>query len=298
MKQQPEFEEEDDDKPIGRVLTRREMLALLGGTGLFVVAGSGLTRIALAQDAAATAEATAVVPSCVVKPALTEGPYFVDGQLNRSDIRVDPTDDSIKAGAMLKLAFRVTQLDSAACIPLPGAQVDVWHCDADGAYSGVNDPGFNTEDQLWLRGYQITDENGLAEFVTIYPGWYSGRAVHIHFKIRTDPEAETGYEFTSQLFFPEDLTDIVHAEPPYDAKGYRDVLNEDDNIYGETGDQLLLNITEDEDGYVAVFDIALDLSADPVEDPMAGGGSGGPGGRSPQGGPRGGGPAATQTPGT
>jgi protocatechuate 3,4-dioxygenase beta subunit len=303
MKQAHDFEE-DDDKPIGRLLTRREMLALLGGTGLFVVAGSGLTRIALAQDATATAEATAVVPSCIVKPALTEGPYFVDDQLNRSDIRIEPSDGSIREGAMLKLAFRVTQLDSAACIPLPGAQVDVWHCDAEGAYSGVADPGFSTEGEKWLRGYQITDESGLAEFVTIYPGWYSGRAVHIHFKIRTDPEAEAGYEFTSQLFFPEDLTDIVHAQPPYDAKGYRNTLNENDNIYGQTGDQLLLNITEDEDGYVVVFDIALDLSADPVEDPMAGGGNGGPGGRPPQGGPRGGngappgGPAATQTLGT
>ncbi len=302
-----EVEEYDDDKPIGRVLTRREMLALIGGSGMFIIAGTGLTRIALAQDATAEATAAATsIPSCVVKPALTEGPYFVDAQLNRSDIRIEPSDGSVKEGAMLKLAFRVTQLDSAACIPLPGAQVDVWHCDADGAYSGVSDPGFSTEDQKWLRGYQITDENGLAEFVTNYPGWYSGRTVHIHFKIRTEPDAEEGYEFTSQLFFPEDLTDIVHVQAPYAAKGYRDTLNENDSIYGQSGDVLLLDITEDEDGYVAVFDIALDLSAEAVADPMAGGngggpqgGNGGPGGAPPQGGRPGNppaGPAATPTP--
>jgi protocatechuate 3,4-dioxygenase beta subunit len=296
-----EIEAHDDDKPIGRVLTRREMLALLGGTGLFVIAGTGLTRIALAQDA--TAEATAAaLPACVVKPALTEGPYFVDDQLNRSDIRVEPSDGSIKEGRLLKLAFRVTELNANACVPLPGVQVDVWHCDANGAYSGVSDPGFSTQGEKWLRGYQITDENGLAEFTTIYPGWYSSRAVHIHFKMRTDPDADSGYEFTSQLFFPEEITDIVHAQPPYAAKGYRDTLNENDNIYDQNGDQLLLTLVEEEEGYSALFDIALDLSAPVAEDPMAGGGSNGRGGgRPPQGGrpggnPPGAAPDATATP--
>lgn len=290
------YEEHDDDKPVGRVLTRREMLALLGGTGVFVVAGAGLSRVALAQDA--TAEATADMPSCVVKPALTEGPYFVDDQLDRSDIRLT-SDGSLKAGLPLRLAFRVTELNANACVPLSGVQVDVWHCDADGVYSGVNDPGFSTEGENWLRGYQITDENGLVEFMTIYPGWYSGRAVHIHFKMRTDPDADSGYEFTSQLFFPEDITDRVHAQAPYADKGYRNVLNENDSIYNESGDQLLLNLVEEDDGYAAIFDIALDLSAPAAEDPMAGGprgGNGSNGGRPPQGGrPGNPPPAATET---
>lgn len=287
------YEEHDDDKPVGRVLTRREMLALLGGTGVFVVAGAGLSRVALAQDA--TAEATTAIPSCVVKPALTEGPYFVDDQFDRSDIRLT-TDGSLKAGLPLRLAFRVTELNANACVPLPGVQVDVWHCDADGVYSGVNDPGFSTEGENWLRGYQITDENGLVEFMTIYPGWYSGRAVHIHFKMRTDPDADSGYEFTSQLFFPEDITDRVHAQAPYADKGYRNVLNENDSIYNESGDQLLLNLVEEDNGYAAIFDIALDLSAPAAEDPMAGGPRGGNGGRPPQGGrPGNPPPAATET---
>ena len=297
-----EIEEYDDDLPVGRVLSRREMLALIGGGGLFIVAGGGLTRLALAQEA--TAEAAAALPSCVVKPVLTEGPYFVDAMLNRSDIRVEPTDDSLKEGLLLKLAFRVTELNANACIPLPGVQVDVWHCDADGAYSGVSDPGFNTQAETWLRGYQVTDENGLAEFTTIYPGWYSGRAVHIHFKLRTDPASDSGYEFTSQLFFPEEVTDLVHAQPPYADKGYRDVLNAEDGIYNQSGDQLVLALVEEDEGYSAAFDIALDLSAPAAADPMSGGpggrgagpnGNGAPGGQPPQGG-RPGDPAATPTP--
>jgi protocatechuate 3,4-dioxygenase beta subunit len=200
----------------------------------------------------------------VVRPELTEGPYFVDGQLNRADIRIDPSDNSIKEGLPLRLTFRVMDVTGGVCAPLQGAQVDVWHCDALGVYSGVQDPGFDTSSQLWLRGYQLTDEDGIAEFMTIYPGWYSGRAVHIHFKIRTDPEDAQGYEFTSQFFFPEAINDLVHAEPPYASKGYRNVLNDEDGIFQQSDGLLTLDVIpfeDDEDsGYAATFDIGLDLS--------------------------------------
>jgi protocatechuate 3,4-dioxygenase beta subunit len=154
-----------------------------------------------------------------VRPALTEGPYFVDEMINRSDIRSDPSDGSIKEGTPLNLTLYVSQINGSGCTPLAGAQVDVWHCDAAGVYSDASDPGFNTKGQKFLRGYQVTDANGMAKFTTIYPGWYQGRAVHIHFKIRTDPSSASGYEFTSQWFFDETLTDQVHAQQPYAAKG-------------------------------------------------------------------------------
>src|SRR4029079_13300775 len=124
--------------------------------------------------AAASANATAT-PGCVVRPEMTEGPYFVDGQMERSDIRVEPTDGSVKEGFPLTLAIAVSQINNSTCAPLAGAHVDIWHCDAAGVYSDVSDPGFNTKGQTWLRGYQVTDSNGLVQFTTIYPGWYSGR---------------------------------------------------------------------------------------------------------------------------
>jgi len=138
--------------------------------------------------------------------------------------------------------------------------VDVWHCDAAGVYSGVRDRSFDTTGQKWLRGYLLTDANGLAEFTTIYPGWYSGRAVHIHFKIRTKGADGADYEFTSQLFFDEATTDQVHAQPPYAAKGERDTPNASDGIYRNGGAQMLLTPTLAESGYAAHFPIALDLS--------------------------------------
>lgn len=285
----------DDDKPVGHVLSRREMLALLGGTSAAMLVGTGFTKLNLNQltgTSTPTPTGTAV-PSCVVRPALTEGPYFVGEQLNRSDIRIEPSDDSVKEGVLLKLIFRVSDVSANACTPLEGAQVDVWHCDALGVYSGVEDPGFDTSGQKWLRGYQITDEDGVAEFITIYPGWYSSRTVHIHFKIRTDPDSEQGYEFTSQLFFPEDITDLVHAQEPYASKAYRDTLNKDDNIFQSSEGLLTLDLVEleDEEGYTATFDIGLDMSQpSPSESTTFGGPQGDtpPGGAPPTGGrPRG-----------
>lgn len=291
-----EFEIHDDDKPIGRVLSRREVLSLLGGAGAALLVGSSFSKLFAQAASTATPSLTSTaVPSCVVRPALTEGPYFVDQMLNRSDIRIEPTDGSIKEGALLRLKFNVSDVSANACTPIEGAQVDVWHCDALGIYSDTEDPGFDTTGQTWLRGYQLTDEFGAAEFTTIYPGWYQGRAVHIHFKIRTEPDADTGYEFTSQFFFDEALTDIVHAEEPYASKGYRTLLNEGDGIFQQSEGLLTLDVTEDEDGgYTATFGIGLDLSQ-PAATSEAGGGNGGrgapPSGIPPGG--RGGRPSAT-----
>jgi protocatechuate 3,4-dioxygenase beta subunit len=284
----------DDDKPVGRVLTRREMLALLGGTGAAFLAATGFSKLNIVQQAGtaeATAEAT-TLPSCVVKPAKTEGPYFVDEMLNRSDIRVTE-DGSLKEGTKLRLVYRVMDVSANACTPIQGAQVDVWHCDALGVYSDVTDRSFSTVGEAWLRGYQLTDEYGMAEFITIYPGWYPGRTVHIHFKIRTDPASETGYEFTSQLFFPETLSDAVYQNPPYNQKGQRNTTNATDGIYGDNGDQLLLSPTEEDDGYYALFDIGLDLSESAPTDNFGGGPNGGQGGR-PGGPPPNGGRPGTQ----
>lgn len=272
----------DDDKPVGRLLTRREMLALLGGGSAVVLLGATIPRAVSAQTGptATPAPSSTPLPACVVRPELTEGPYFVDGQLNRTDIRVDPGDDSIKAGAPFRLLFRVSDVTGGVCAPLVGARVDIWHCDAEGVYSGVRDARSDTTGQTWLRGYQITDAQGHAEFVSVYPGWYPGRTVHIHFKIRTEPAAAQGYEFTSQLFFPEDVTDIVHAEPPYSDMGYRTVLNAQDGIFRASDGLLTLEPVEvdvdGQPGYAATFDIGLDLS-----DAEVGAADGGPGGRRP-----------------
>ena len=264
---------ENDDVLTGRLLSRREVLALMGVAGLAVVVGCGgddepspaATTTTGATEAPTTAATLAAagtpVPSCVVRPELTEGPYFVEEQLERSDIRSDPSDGSVKEGTPLVMTFLVSQVDSdGSCSALAGANVDVWHRDALGVYSDVQDPGFDTSGQKWLRGYQVTDAEGRAQFTTIYPGWYQGRATHIHFKIRTDPESEAGTEFTSQFFFDDTLSDQVHAQGAYAEKGAAGRLqNDEDMIYQQSGGQLTLDVTPAGDGYAATFDIGIQL---------------------------------------
>lgn len=284
----------DDDKPVGRVLTRREVLALLGGAGAAFFVGTGFKNIRIGQASTATPGATAL-PSCVVKPAKTEGPYFVDEMLNRSDIRIEPTDNSVKEGIPLQLVFQVTQVNGDTCEALEGAQVDVWHCDALGVYSDVNDRNGSTVGETWLRGYQVTDEFGTAAFTTIYPGWYSGRTVHIHFKIRTEPKSSSGYEFTSQLFFDEEMSAKIYQQKPYSSHAGRDTMNADDGIYSTDGESLTLDVVENDDksvgGYKAIFNIALDLEH-PAEETGTMGGPGNRPGR-PGGAPPNGTPAPT-----
>lgn len=191
---------------------------------------------------------------------MTEGPYFVDERLNRSDIRVNTADGAVKAGVPLQLTLRVLQVSRRGCAPLAGAMVDIWHCDALGVYSDVVDRSFNTVGQDFLRGYQITDANGVVNFTTIYPGWYPGRAVHIHFKVRSANAAGQNYEFTSQFFFDDGLSEQVFMRAPYSSKGSGFLRNANDGIYRSGGDQTMLTLTPDGDGYRATFDIGLAMA--------------------------------------
>jgi protocatechuate 3,4-dioxygenase beta subunit len=246
-----------DDAQVGRLLSRREILALLGASGIAALAGCKPSR----EVAEVGTAGGAVFPSCVVRPEQTEGPYFVDARLDRSDIRSDPVSGTAKAGAPLQLAIVISRIgQGGACTPLEGARVDLWQCDATGVYSGVRDPSFDTTGQQFLRGYQLTDATGTARFTTIYPGWYRGRTVHLHFKVRTEPSSARGYEFTSQLYFDEALTDRVHAREPYASTGQRTTRNERDGIFRRNGGQLMLPVAEEAQGYSGTFHLGLQIA--------------------------------------
>ncbi len=250
---------------IASILSRREVLGFLGGTAAVSLVGCLRGQSASVEPMGMSTQtptrmAIATTPSCVVRPQQTEGPYFVDEKLNRSDIRSDPSDGAVKPGMPLRLVFHVSQMNGGSCTPLTGATVDIWHCDALGVYSDVTDRSFSTVGKKFLRGYQVTDANGTVEFVTIYPGWYPGRTVHIHFKIRTDSASQRSYEFTSQLYFDDALTDRVHAQVPYAAKGQRTQRNDRDGIFRGGGEQLMLQLTQEAQGYVGTFDIGLQMT--------------------------------------
>jgi protocatechuate 3,4-dioxygenase beta subunit len=237
------------------VISRRHALILLGTAGAAMVAGRSNVYSASARSN------DGKLPACIVTPKQTEGPFFVDERLNRSDIRVDPSDGSVKSGVPLRLTFRVSAVGSAGCNPLSGAIVDVWQCDAIGAYSAINEPGSQSgATKNFLRGYQVTEADGSTQFTTIYPGWYPGRTVHIHFKVRVSGKSGKGQELTSQLYFDDALTDRVHAQSPYASKGQRTVKNQRDGLFRNGGRQLMLSPVESREGYAAAFDIGLQMS--------------------------------------
>jgi protocatechuate 3,4-dioxygenase beta subunit len=237
---------DSDDFRWRRRFSRRHMIRLLGlGGSAWLVSGRKAAGAAQSESSGL----------CVARPRHIEGPFFVDFGLNRSDIRSDPRTGVVKPGTPVRLSFRVSQLNNGRCLPLTGAKVDVWQCDADGLYSDTSDWQASTLGQRFLRGYQLTDRKGLATFTTIYPGWYPNRTVHIHFKIRTENQKE----FTSQIYFEDDLTDLIHAQPAYANHGPRKVRNNRDLIFLFRGSGLMLPLREEKKGYAGTFDIALEL---------------------------------------
>jgi protocatechuate 3,4-dioxygenase beta subunit len=188
--------------------------------------------------------------SCTLTVEETEGPYYFDADKIRSDIRED------RKGTRLTLALRV--LDASTCKPIPDAVVDIWHADAGGAYSGFDGGGGGpggggpgggggaTTATRYLRGAQVTNKDGVAEFTTIYPGWYQGRTTHIHAKVHLD----SATVLTTQLFFEDDLSTKVYEAAAYSGRGQRDQLNDSDGIFDAS---LVVGTKPDGDGYVGAM---------------------------------------------
>lgn len=231
-----------DDRIYGTLLRRRDALRLIAGAGMGVL----WPGLAHAQS----------VNACVVRPEQTEGPYFVDTGLGRADIRADTRTGIAEPGMALELEFRVGQLRESACAPLAEARVELWQCSTRGVYSGVRDPHADTRGRNYLRGYQITDADGRACFVTIYPGWYPGRAVHLHFAIHRGRGLRREV-FTSQLYFDDALSDRVFGAAPYAERAGERVRNDADFIYRRGGRQLMLPARLVGNRVAATFDIAL-----------------------------------------
>ncbi len=235
----------DDDVLSGRILSRREALVVMGAAAI------------TAFDACIGRPAAAEPPqACIIRPEQTSGPFFVDEKLLRSDIRTDTVHNITCAGAPLDLTVKLYRLAAGSCVPLAGAVVDIWHCDANGEYSDVDGLGMRTRGRNYLRGAQITDDGGRVQFHTIYPGWYEFRTVHIHIKVRTRSPGESS-EFTSQMYFDDHLSDRVLGRPPYNSRGERKVRNRDDDLYLDGGSQLMLAVEPRGEGYSAAIDFAM-----------------------------------------
>jgi protocatechuate 3,4-dioxygenase beta subunit len=213
-------------------ITRRGSLAKLGG--LVVAAAGGGSLLAGPAEGGNKAIETGAV-QCVLTPELTEGPYYIAGEKLRRDIRDG------HPGTLLTL--RLTVLNAATCKPVKGAAVDIWHADAAGVYSGF---GAGSASRTFMRGIQRTDKNGLAVFTTVYPGWYQGRAVHIHVKVHV----RGNVVHTGQLFFSDAMTEKVYEAAPYASRGNPDVTNANDSIFVNGGRRSLVAVKKSGAGYV------------------------------------------------
>jgi protocatechuate 3,4-dioxygenase beta subunit len=211
-----------------RGMRRRDALIGLGGLGGGVLWEALRGGAPLARGAS-TAEAAA---ACVLSPEVTEGPYWIANHLTRRDITEG------KPG--LPLALYITVVRANACTPIYGADVEIWHADATGTYSGYSGTaapsglgGHATPDnnKRFLRGHQRSDTHGRVLFDTIYPGWYRGRTPHIHLKVHIGGSVV----HTGQLFFPDAISDAVYRHGAYKVHGEPDTPNSSDAIYAQAG---------------------------------------------------------------
>jgi protocatechuate 3,4-dioxygenase beta subunit len=205
--------DEDRSHDSRRGLRRREALVALGGLGLSGALGASRAAGVLGEPAPADAAS-----SCVLTPEVTEGPYWIANHLTRRDITEH------RPG--LPLALVLTVQNAKTCHPIKGADLEIWHCDAGGVYSGVRgDTGH------YLRGHQKSDAHGRVRFTTIYPGWYRGRTPHIHLKVHVGGSVV----HTGQLFFDEKTTAAVYRHSPYRSHGQPDTTHAEDMIYAQAG---------------------------------------------------------------
>ena len=235
-----------------RKVSRREALSLLSvsGAALSIGCGGG-TQISPTAVTAATAPTTTATPSgggtCAVAPTETLGPYPSLADFIRSDIREG------KGGVTLMLTITVVNVNNS-CAAVANATVDVWQCDAEGHYSQYAQPGYNGTGATFLRGIQLTNSSGQATFTTVYPGWYQGRATHIHVEVLEQGASRK----VTQIAFPESVNAAVYASGVYASRGQNPTTNTNDNVFADSLSSELATVTGDPTtGYVATFTVGI-----------------------------------------
>jgi protocatechuate 3,4-dioxygenase beta subunit len=258
-------------------ITRREALGAAGAVGAALLVGrNGLPALEQVVSAAPAAAATKA-STVAVTPSMTEGPYWVDEMLRRFDVRAD-TGSSTTVQAGVPLTVKINVLDASGGGAINNAHVDIWHANAYGLYSdesgqqtGGGTTNGNTTGQNFLRGYQVTGVdagagtapvNGQVTFKTIWPGWYNGRAIHIHVRVRTYNGSAVATNYTTQIFFTDaDNATVLNGAAPYNTRSPKTdpTTDESDNVLSSSADATnIVPVTGSiADGFAATFTIGL-----------------------------------------
>lgn len=166
---------------------------------------------------------------CDVSPRETKGPFptKTPSQMVQSNIRSD------RRGVALLINLIIVNKTNK-CKPFAEAHVDIWHCDKDGYYSEYGNHPMQRNDLTsahFLRGRQVTDAKGHVSFLSIYPGWYHGRAPHIHIEVFDKSGASL---LVTQVAFPQDISNTVYSSPLYTSRGEADTPNNRDNVFSDS----------------------------------------------------------------
>ena len=236
-----------------RKLDRRNMIRIIGAAGAAAVAAACGSETATSPSAVGSTVTTGTTgggtsstnEACAVAPNETAGPYPSKSDIFRSDIREN------RSGVPLALTIRVINV-SNACAPLANANVEIWQCDATGNYSEY---GTQTT-QTYLRGIQTTDANGQVSFMTIYPGWYQGRATHIHIEVTVNGRSVK----VTQIAFPETINAAVYATGVYASRGSNPTANLQDGIFADSlSSELVTPSGNPAAGYSASYQVGVSV---------------------------------------
>ena len=192
---------------------RRRAIAVVGAASAGIALGCG-------DSPTGPSDTVATGGACAVTPSETIGPFPSLADFFRSDVREG------KPGTLLTLTIKVVNVNSA-CSALSGANVEIWHVDAAGNYSQYG----SQSGQTFLRGIQTTSAAGEVTFTTIYPGWYAGRATHIHIEVTQNNRSIKA----TQIAFPESINNAVHAQGAYlTGRGLNPMSNMADGIFADS----------------------------------------------------------------
>ena len=229
---------------MNKKLTRREIMALFGAAGSAVALGCADSPTNPTSTSSSTTTGTSGA-ACAVAPTETIGPYPSLTDLFRSDVRED------RRGTVLTLTMKVVNAN-ANCAPVASANVEIWHADAAGDYSEYGTQRAAT----FLRGIQATNAEGDVTFTTIYPGWYQGRATHIHVEVTVNGRSVKA----TQIAFPESINNLVHTQGVYANRGTNPMSNAADGIFADSlSAELVTPSGSPSSGYTASFQIGVSV---------------------------------------